>query len=109
MSEEAAPAELFAPRGLEAYVRALADLRRRCWAQLPEDVRTLLEVGDYVGLTAAIGDPDARLVELLPGPLWARYESLFWRQRGHGYSPESLVGAIALALRRSRLSQLNGA
>lgn len=81
-SRTAKPGELFYPRGLEAYVPALASIRESCWTRLPGDVQTVLEVADYVGLERAI--EASRAVELrsvLPGPLLSRYADLAIRSR----------------------------
>jgi hypothetical protein len=67
--------ELFSLRGLEAFVPALAALRRDAWWHLPARYRTALEIADYLGLEHALALTIAELDELrgiVPEPLRAR-------------------------------------
>jgi len=66
--------DLFAPRGLELYVPALAALRCELWSKLGADLQLALEVADYLGLERLTTLSDDELAEtaatVLPGPLW---------------------------------------
>ena len=64
---------LFAPRGLELYVPALAALREELWARLDPELRLALEIADYLGLERAAALTTAETNEVagvLPGHLW---------------------------------------
>jgi len=71
-SPAARASDLCVPRGLEAYVPALAGLRQAAWCHLPKQLKIILELADYFGLSRTLeltlGELDD-LYDRLPGPL----------------------------------------
>lgn len=107
--------EIFEPRGLEAAVPALADLRRSLWRCFPDDFRAFLEMADQVGLQSAMAltyDELAALSMRLPGRLWDRClpghevfgdDLVFRGPGGSQLSAERVIAAIALAIQPTKM------
>jgi hypothetical protein len=95
--------ELFEPRGFEAYVPALAPLRRNLWGYLAQETRVILELADYLGLERTVrldsSGLDA-LVGRIPQRLWDRAQV---HLRAHPPSIDEVIATIAAGFDQSRL------
>lgn len=93
--------ELFAPRGIEMYVPALARIRADLWRGLGSGTALLLELADYTGLERAlaltVGDLED-LAAIVPGHLW---HAVTEYAVGHGsifeHDRRSLIACIAMS------------
>src|ERR1700692_2347792 len=95
--------ELFEPRGLEAYVPALAALRRSLWGYLAQETRVILELADYIGLERVVRLDSgglAPLVGCIPQKLWDRARAHI---RAHPPSLDEVIARIAAGFDQSRL------
>lgn len=98
--------DFFAPRGFEASVPSLANIRGEAWPHLPERAKTALHLGDYLSLLGALALNRADLERLemrIPGPLYQKCLALPENGDGSllGYTATSLLAEINQALAKA--------
>lgn len=93
----------FEPRGLEAYVPALASLRSVYWDRLDADLQVLLEIADYLGLDATLAMQEeslGALRALLPTELWHGCAALQPSLTGGQWTSARVIQSIAQAIHK---------
>lgn len=95
--------DLFAPRGVEAYVPSLAQVRRELWNRLDAEIKLCLEIADYIGLDRALGLKRLEIDELapiLPGRLWHLISKRADKTADHAFEHDraSIIAHIAASI-----------